>query len=209
MNYEIKSFYESTATIVVRFETGDEFEIELPVENGKVYEGDVLHTYILGFAPPQYKVERQREIKGGVKNAASVKKLVSATNLDTPANPRAVLAEFQNAVPEKAKELVSRKAAEIASAIGTDVGLLLEEKIYLLSTASVAPFILANPQNWHGKMFNGNPLPANDDEIFSAVNSFIDEFTDIYLEIEDINVKYQSLGYKLSTAKTIDDLRKI
>ena len=95
-NYKIRSFNQTTGSIVVEFMDFPLFNVDLPVENGRYPEGEVLDTYIRGFLPI-WVVERKQVIQAGISNAEAIAALVEPLPIETN-EEQAVSEETQAAV---------------------------------------------------------------------------------------------------------------
>lgn len=75
MEYQIISFDESVGQIVVEYNEGMTFALDLPIEDGAYPEGEALDVLIKQFLPV-WVVERKNAIASGVSNAESIKAVV-------------------------------------------------------------------------------------------------------------------------------------
>lgn len=76
MNYKITAFDPLTGRITIKPEGLNLLEIDLPIdENNKVYEGELLHKFILGFLPLQ-QIQREEKLAHGIVNAEAIHSLV-------------------------------------------------------------------------------------------------------------------------------------
>jgi hypothetical protein len=82
IEYKIRSFNQTTGSIVVEFMDFTPFNIDLPVENGLYPEGEALDAYIRGFLPV-WVVERKQVIQAGVSNAEAIASLVEPLPAET------------------------------------------------------------------------------------------------------------------------------
>jgi hypothetical protein len=74
--YEIVNFNEETCSVLVKYGTFPEVNIELPINDlGLLPTGEELDIYITGMLPRAY-VERMKHIGKGVNNLEDIKKLV-------------------------------------------------------------------------------------------------------------------------------------
>jgi hypothetical protein len=77
MTYRIISFDEQSGQIQIEVdELPQRLVIDLPIEDGKYPEGDILDNYIRGFIPV-WTITRKERIKKGIKNSDYIKSLVT------------------------------------------------------------------------------------------------------------------------------------
>lgn len=78
--YQVLSVNQHTGQLLVLFkDTSSPVSIDVPIENGKYLEGDMLRQYILGFAPT-HTIKRLEQIRNGVENADSLIALDTRTD---------------------------------------------------------------------------------------------------------------------------------
>ena len=75
MEYQIIAFDEAVGQIVVEYNEGMTFALDLPIEDGAYPEGEALDVLIRQFLPV-WVVERKQAIASGVSNAESIKAVV-------------------------------------------------------------------------------------------------------------------------------------
>ena len=75
MEYQIIAFDEAVGQIVVEYNEGMTFALDLPIEDGAYPEGEALDTLFKQFLPT-WVVERKQAIASGVSNAESIKAVV-------------------------------------------------------------------------------------------------------------------------------------
>lgn len=75
MEYQIISFDESVGQIVVEYNEGMTFALDLPIEDGAYPEGEALDILIKQFLPT-WVVERKQMIASGVRNKDNIKSIV-------------------------------------------------------------------------------------------------------------------------------------
>lgn len=78
--YEILEFYEDQGQIVVQFDNGMVFNIDLTVEDNKYPEGKGLDELIMSYYPSWIDI-RKEEVTS-VKNSSNIKKLVKMKEVD-------------------------------------------------------------------------------------------------------------------------------
>jgi hypothetical protein len=74
-DYDIVEFDERSGQIVIECQGGQRFTIELPVEDGKYPEKDILDIYVRGFIP-SWHIEKQGLISAGISNSNVIRALV-------------------------------------------------------------------------------------------------------------------------------------
>lgn len=88
MEYQIIAFDESVGQIVVEYNEGMTFALDLPIEDGAYPEGEALDVLIKQFLPV-WVVERKKAIASGVSNAESIKAVVVPKSVQPVQQPDA------------------------------------------------------------------------------------------------------------------------